>query len=256
MKKFFLILLMAALSLTSSAQNRRVADMLELPAYSNTKSYKVVFHKAYTTSFSPKHKIPNWVAWKLTKKHVETVTYKREYNYRYDPQLGRDICPDSDDYKHSGYDRGHMCPAADNRWDKVAMSECDYMSNMCPQKHELNGGKWEGLEGRCRNWAKQYGSIYVVCGPVLPENHARKRLDSGITVPEKFYKAVLRKDRKGNYYVIGYLFDQKNNYKVLSIDEIERMIGVDLFPKVPDHIERRIESKVDTSNWQHWDKIN
>ncbi len=251
-KKLLFILTVLVISFNLNAEKKRIKDMLELPAYANRGSFQVVFHRAYTTSYSPKHKIPNWVAWDLTNWEVSTSVCKRRNNFKPDPKIKRS--PTSKDYSHSGYDRGHMCPAADNKWSAVAMKECFYMSNMCPQLHKLNGGRWKGLEDRCRKWAKRYGKIYIVCGPILEKN-VKKRIGPRITVPERFFKAILRQDKKGHYYMIGYIFTQNNDYKVVTIDKIESSTGLNLFHRLPDNIERELEGKVDTRNWLHWDSL-
>lgn len=57
-----------------------------------------------------------------------------------------------------------MCPAADNKWDKQAMRESFYMTNICPQHHNLNRGDWKELEDDCRRWVEESGTIYIACG--------------------------------------------------------------------------------------------
>ena len=84
-----------------------------------------------------------------------------------DPDLPENQAVTTDDYKRSGMDRGHMCPAGDNRWHWKAMQESFYMTNICPQNHNLNRGDWKELEDACRLWTKKEGKLYIVCGPVL-----------------------------------------------------------------------------------------
>lgn len=84
-----------------------------------------------------------------------------------DPDLPESQAVTTDDYKRSGMDRGHMCPAGDNRWHWKAMQESFYMTNICPQNHNLNRGDWKELEDACRLWTKKEGKLYIVCGPVL-----------------------------------------------------------------------------------------
>ena len=99
------------------------------------------FRLGYTVSFNPELNIPNWVAWELnSSKLVEKES--RAGHFYPDPDIPRGIAVETGDYSNSGYDRGHMCPAADNKWDKQAMRESFYMTNICPQHHNLNRGNW------------------------------------------------------------------------------------------------------------------
>lgn len=233
-------------------QRRRIADMLELPAHSNIYSYQEIYHMAYTVSFNFKHKIPNWVAWMLTRDNVSQKICHRTDNFSPDPKIEKNKCPNKESYMYSGYDRGHMCPAGDNTWSRVAMDECFYMSNICPQLHQLNAGLWETLEERCRKWAVQFGTIYIVCGPVFPKG-SYKTIGDNITIPNMFFKAILRIE-KNRYHIIGYLFSQDNYRKIVTIDEIEQLTGLNLFHKIDENVQIKIESQIDCTGWPYFDR--
>lgn len=112
-----------------------------------------------------------------------------------DPDLPEHEAVTTDDYKGAGMDRGHMCPAGDNRWHWKAMQESFYMTNICPQNHNLNRGDWKELEESCRRWAQEEGKIYIVCGPILyDQRHRTIGKKHKITVPEAFFKVVLCAD--------------------------------------------------------------
>ena len=103
-------------------------------------------------------------------------------------------------------DRGHMCPAGDNRWHWKAMQESFYMTNICPQNHNLNRGDWKELEDACRLWTKKEGKLYIVCGPVLyRQNHRTIGRKHKVTVPEAFFKVILS-TRNGHPKAIGFIF--------------------------------------------------
>ena len=80
----------------------------------------------------------------------------------------------SNDYTKSGYDRGHMAPAADMKWSKQAMAESFYMSNICPQKPQPEPRRLEDLEEKSRQWAKKYGAVYIACGPVYDHGKPKR----------------------------------------------------------------------------------
>lgn len=108
----------------------------------------------YLVSYNSNTRIANWVAWKLTPERLKENT-ERINNFRPDPDLPKSKAVTTQDYKGSGWDRGHLCPAGDNKWDREAMIESFYMTNICPQHHNLNRGDWNELEQKCRKWVKK-----------------------------------------------------------------------------------------------------
>lgn len=209
--------------------------------------------KGYTTSYNREHKIPNWVAWELTpEKLIERES--RTDKFLPDPDLPESQAVTTDDYKRSGMDRGHMCPAGDNRWHWKAMQESFYMTNICPQNHNLNRGDWKELEDACREWAKKEGKIYIVCGPVLyRQKHRAIGRKHKVTVPEAFFKVILCTNSNPPK-AIGFIFKNLSgnhplkNY-VNSVDEVERITGIDFFPALPDDVEKKVEATCNLNLW-------
>jgi len=231
-----------------SSQTKRITDMIEVPAYSSDRAEQVIFHKAYTVSYNRDHKIPNWVAWELTSKHT-TGPIKRTDSFAPDPLVrAGDYCPTQYDYKYheTGYTRGHMCPAMDNKWDSQAMEECFYMTNICPQTDALNGGLWENLEQKCHSWANEFGEVYIVCGPIIPEHVTKQISDHQITVPDSFFKIVLRINGD-EAKAVGFIFTQENTQKSESVDAIEKMTGLDFFHNLPENIQTKVEAENNSS---------
>ena len=106
----------------------------------------------YVVSYNPDNRIPNWVAWQLTESHT-TGPYKRTgIGFQADSEA-KGVQVTTFDYSRSGYDRGHMCPSGDNKWDKTAQEQSFLMTNICPQNHNLNVGDWNEMENQCRKWA-------------------------------------------------------------------------------------------------------
>jgi len=227
---------------------------LSLPAARYGSGEKIVKHKAYTVSFNKDARIPNWVAWELTPDRCTGPYTRKDANYDWDPAIKG--CPGRSDYQYStyGYTRGHMCPAMNNRNDIDMMTECFYMSNMCPQSRELNEGTWQSLEIRCATYAKWYGKVYIVCGPVLSNPEELSEIGRGITCPYRFFKCILRygTDANGNpdKSSIGYLFTQDNDRVRVSVNEIEALTGLDLFCNLPDDEEETIESNTKETGWR------
>ena len=141
-------------------------DGLEIPIGPNDEI--IVSHTGYTLSYSEEYEVPYWVAYSLTREEVITQTAERKDNFRPDELIPTDSAS-LNDYKKSGYDRGHMAPAADFKWSEEAMSDTFYLSNMCPQVHSFNAGIWSDLESAVRSIAYTDGEVYVVTGPVLTD---------------------------------------------------------------------------------------
>lgn len=232
----------------------RSGRKMELPGRMKGVPERIIEHMGYTLSFNREHNEPNWVAWELTADEAEGDVPRAD-DFLPDPQVPEPHRVTTEDYKGSGYDRGHMVPAADMKWSAKAMSECFYMSNICPQNHSLNAGPWSTLEKACRRWARQEGSVYVVCGPVFKGNRQKtigKRLR--ITVPDGFFKVVLSL-RKGQEKAIGFYYANRAGKRTLeqaamTVDEVEELTGIDFFVNVPDGLEQRVEATARLKSWR------
>ncbi len=158
-----------------------------------------------------------------------------------------------EDYSNSGWSRGHMAPAADFRWDSDAMDETFYLTNICPQNSTLNGKDWNYLEGRVRSWAGKYGRVWVVTGPIVGTNKYGTIGEHNVVVPDSFYKVVLA-SKDGAYNAIGFVVD---NYALRyyldkcakTVNEVEKLTGLDFFPNLDDKIEEQVESQKKFSDW-------
>lgn len=223
----------------------------ELPAFRKNSNEIILKRKGYTASYNPITKLPNWVAWHLTAAHADGDAKRKGNAFHEDTDVPEPRA-NTYDYVRSGYDRGHMCPAGDNKWDALAMEQTFLMTNICPQDHVLNIGDWNNLEAQCRQWAKQYGDIYIVCGPILYTGKHKTIGKNKVVVPEAFFKVILRMGKSPQ--AIGFIY--RNNDKrhpwgdyVNSVDEVERITGYDFFPTLPDSVERRVEKKYDAEAW-------
>ncbi len=224
-----------------------------LPAPLKQRPEKILERRTYTVSYNTRLNLPNWVAWELNRERL-VERESRTDKFLPDPDLPPAQAVTTDDYKGSGYDRGHMCPAADNRWHWRAMRESFYMTNICPQNHNLNRGDWKELEDACRDWAQRDGSIYIVCGPILyNRKHKVIGREHRVTVPEAFFKVVLSL-AGGKPKAIGFIYKNTSGNRPLdsyvnTVDQVERITGMDFFPGLPDEVEREVESRYDLSLW-------
>ena len=221
---------------------------LELPKIKQ--GDQVIEHYAYTLNYIESYEQASWVAYELTAS--ETVKkYERSDQFYVDPKVKTGSATGID-YKGSGYDRGHLAPAADMSWSSKAMVESFYYSNMSPQDPGFNRGVWKRLEEQVRNWAKEYGKIYVVTGPVL-KGKLPTIGPSRVAVPTYYYKALLVPSGK-SYKGIGFVLANTSsslalNQFAVTIDSVEQLTGIDFFHLLPDHEELKIEKTMCTSCW-------
>lgn len=211
----------------------------------------ILQRKAYLVSYNKDTKIPNWVAWQLTAEHTDGAL-KRMNNFHEDED-----CPlpraTLQDYRGSGWSRGHMCPAGDNKWDSEAMYDSFSLVNACPQDSKLNSGLWNSIEMDCRKWARKFGEIYIVCGPVLMRREHHTIGDNEVVVPEAFFKVILcltGKPKAFGFIVRNTEGNKKKDLYYNSIDDVERITGIDFFPALPDDIENEVEAKADINDWK------
>lgn len=212
---------------------------------------QILDKKGFKISYNEKLKIPNWVAWKLTAEMTQG-TLKRSNNFAPDPDAPASSQPT--DYKNSGYDRGHMAPSGDMKWNPEAMTQCFYMTNIAPQKQVLNGGPWNKLEERCRTWACRYKTIYIICGPVPTDRPVEYIGQSKVAVPKRFFKVILAPDTKYGPMGIGFVMNNGQNkdgmrHTALSIDEVEAITGYDFFSALPDSVENEVEKMNNLLLW-------
>ena len=225
-------------------------DGLEIPIGPNDEI--IVSHTGYTLSYSEEYEVPYWVAYSLTREEVITQTAERKDNFRPDELIPTDSAS-LNDYKKSGYDRGHMAPAADFKWSEEAMSDTFYLSNMCPQVHSFNAGIWSDLESAVRSIAYTDGEVYVVTGPVLTDGPYETIGENNVAVPKYFYKVIL--DYTDPVIkAIGFIMPNENSseplsYFAMSVDEVEEITQIDFFPALPDDIEDVVEAEFDPSLW-------
>jgi endonuclease G len=226
-------------------------EKIEIPAKIIGRQEQIITHTGYTVSYNSDWKIPNWVAYELANEEVKGIT-PRYNTFIPDPEISYSESASTDDYKNSGWDRGHMAPAGDMKWSEQAMKESFYLSNICPQNKNLNAGIWKDLEEQVRGLAVQKGKIYIVCGPIVSKQPKTIGYNK-IVVPDAFFKVLLQND-SGNCSAIAFMFANESGRKPLStyamsVEEMQIITGIDFFPALPDSIEEKMESQVDFTKW-------
>lgn len=266
MKKYLFLLLLPAIYLVALSYGRWEsglppvdpaeddAVLMELPDLRD-EDQLIISHTGYTLSYNAKTNCPDWVAWELTGTEASTAVTSRNDDFRGDPEVPEANRVQTADYRGSGFDRGHMCPAADMKWSVEAMSDCFYMTNICPQVPVLNQKWWEHLERACRRWAQQEGTIYICCGPiyydeVLPQFIGR---DIQVRVPEGFFKVILSL-QKGNEKAIAFVYRNTDERQTMedaltTVDEVEQLTGLNFFPTLDPAIKASLEKQMNLRIW-------
>lgn len=237
-----------------------VSDVEE-PAVEESRDYLpasstgvVIRHRYYTLSYSEEHEQAEWVAYKLTREELEQPWTGRVDNFRPDPKV-KSGSATPDDYRSSGYDRGHLAPAADRAFSEQAMDETFYMSNISPQAPNFNKGVWRELEELTRSWAKRNGYLYVVAGPILSLRPKGVVGDNEVSVPAAYFKVLLDPEEpqvKG----IGFIIPNEVSFEPLHkfavpIDKVEEITGIELFAGLlPQGQEEEVESKMNIDLWE------
>ena len=200
---------------------------MEQPAKMNGVPEVILKRTGYIVSYNTKTNIPNWVAWHLTAEHTSGSVERHHEVFHEDTDAPTPRVTD-EDYFNSGFDRGHMCPAGDNKWDRKAMNETFLFTNICPQVHALNG------------------DVYIVCGPILDDPQPRTIGRRKVVVPKRFFKVILC--LQDGPKAIGFIYENSSHNSrslfknATNVDEIEQLTGIDFFPKLRDDIETRIEA--------------
>lgn len=210
----------------------------------------IVHHNTYSLSYSEPYEQAEWVAYELKKEHLSNTNFDRPY-FEIDKAI-KTGAASWRNYKNSGYDRGHLCPAGDRRYSREAYDETFLTSNISPQEHDFNSGIWNTLEQKVRYWASKYDGVFVITGGVL-KGDLKTIGSEEVAVPNQFYKVILDYN-SGNPKVLAFLLPHKNSSQplyefVVSVDEVELLTGIDFFSELDDTTENAIEAASDYKQW-------
>ncbi|MGP1438332.1 MAG: DNA/RNA non-specific endonuclease [Treponema sp.] len=209
-------------------------------------------YKAFNLEFSPKDKQARWVGYFISRERLEGEKIKRKgFSFLEDKKIVGGSA-NNDDYKGSGYDRGHLVPARDMAFSKETLKESFLFSNISPQVPKFNRGKWSELESYVRDMAKKYELIYVITGPIFDEEDAKIGMNA-VSVPSYFFKALLFYT-SSKIEAIGFIMPNqklKENLETFacSIDSLELLVDIDVFASLPDEIEEIVEKSYNKEFW-------
>jgi len=233
---------------------------------------RVLFHVEYVLCYDVDRKVALWASYRL--ESADVVDAQRVNAFRTDPRLPIDQNPSCDDYAGSGFDRGHTVPRSDMNRSLTAMVNTFFLTNMTPQRPNVNQGTWARLEDWVRAWAKLSGWVHVISGSVFdddddqqpddPANAQLSQSSSGVGVPSHYYKVIIRETTPGQVEAITLLIPNaanvpgrgaqditKDNYlrqRIRTIAEVRRRTGLDLLP-TPPFDKQTLEQAVASDLW-------
>ncbi len=206
--------------------------------------------EGFALGYSHKYRQAIWICYTLKKENLLREKVKRRNKFQADPAITvRPVTPK--DYSRTGYDRGHLAPAADMIYSFDAMLHSFFMSNICPQLPGCNRGIWKRIEKQARNWAINEEKLYIITGPIFGEK--KKMLGkTDIPIPSAFYKIIL--DMTPPMKMIAFVTPNQPSKKrvnsfVTTVDHIEELTGFDFFSGMDDTLETKLESE---ANYDHW----
>ena len=243
------------------------------------RSYTELIRHGYTVGYDPTRKIPLWVQYRLTEARSTDDTFPRTDGFDDDGEVhftGRAL---DSDYANSGYDRGHIAPADDMRFDETAEAESNLLTNIAPQVGgRFNSSIWKTLENRVRSWVKDRDDLTIIAGPVFEPRDAVFREDEplsrqpetprqmvhnvigehDVAVATHFFKVVADLRDPERPAVLAFLMphvatepgpERDLARYLVSVDEIERASGLDLLAGLPDGIENAVEQEAARQLW-------
>ena len=232
-------------------------DMAEVPA-ALTDSLQQVYaaglqrvdYKGFRVYYNARWHMPACVAYELTLDE-SLGSLPRGKDWLVDDTVKG--CAATSAFKGSGYDRGHMAPAGDMRWDTLAMKQSFMMTNICPQDHSLNEGDWNRLEEKVREWVQRDRALIVLCGPIVSRGDSLALGEDRVRVPGAFYKIVLA-HRASPMRVAAFIYPNKAGERGLqdravTVREIERLTGLDFFKALPRDEQDRLETRINLNPW-------
>lgn len=259
-------------------QKNREGWRLEFPRFyqGSNKTYEVTHYtteanlgklRNYSIEWDAKLKANRWTCYELYDVLLQK-NVKRQNAFQQDPEIPANEQTSPDDYRESGFTRGHLCPSGDRLYSAAQNKQTFYLTNMQPQIQGHNGGVWGKLEEKVRAWAGRCDTLYIVkaatidkdeyiCNQADLEEMAQKESSdkslhfNGI-VPKFFYMALLAYDKKTNTYrALGIWSPHYNNSKseYITIQELQNRTGIDFFCNLSDDIEQAVETTIDQAYW-------
>lgn len=223
------------------------------PSTTNPKILRRAFYTCrvgYAALYDPAERTPLWVSEHLKKANFSGNAERDQLDFIADPDIPSGALPNSSDYANSGYDKGHMAPAADFKSSQQAMNSTFRFANSVPQTPQSNRGIWKQLEDTTRELAVRRGELHVITGPVFSDAK-RSKLNGRISIPNATFKILI--DSKGSA-MTGFVIPNNavvgKNFRIyqVKVREIEKLTGLNFNPNLPKALADKLEA-VNGGDW-------
>ncbi len=218
--------------------------------YMPSSTDNLVYHKSfYSHSYLKDKKLSEWTIY-FTSNDMKFGEVLRTDRFHSDPSIESKFSAVLSDYRGSGYDRGHLVPAADMSFDYTAMNESFLMTNIAPQKPEFNRGIWLRIENNVRELRMKYDSLIIITGCFFTDstyNYPQKI--GNVSVPAFYYKVIadIEESRAFCFIVPNDPKDEKGedygeiDEYIYSVDQLENLTNIDFFYKLPKYQQELLE---------------
>ena len=218
----------------------------------------ILEYTGFYSGYNSKVKNPVWVAYYLKKQYLQAKKILKRRKFKKDPNLSSSLSAGLNDYKKSGYDRGHLARQADMYGrNKKCEEEACYLTNIVPQKPNFNRKVWLNLENAVQKWTMKAGELWIISGPVFDSFHTYLHdKERGVEIPDGFYKILVRKNKSAGYDFLSFLMNQESTSLdlvdyIVSIDSVEQVTNLDFFHLLEDNTEDYLE-KEKFKLWKNW----
>lgn len=203
---------------------------------------------SFAIGYSFKYRQPLWVCYILSASQLKMPKMRRRNRFTADPDIRLNPVKPAE-YRKTGYDRGHLAPAADMNYAELPMKHSFYMSNMSPQLPGFNRGIWKRLELQIRQWAKREEKLCIITGPLFFSGQPQ-RIGRMIPVPDAFFKIIL--DLTPPHKMVAFVIPNNTTKKRLksfavTVDHVENLTGFDFFSGFPG--ENELENRNQIKLW-------
>ena len=207
--------------------------------------------KGFSLGYSQKYKQAIWVSYILEAHNLQSKQVPRRNKFKPDPSVKNNPVKPSD-YSKTGYDRGHLAPAADMTYSVITEQESFYMTNMSPQIPGCNRGIWKRVESQVRDWAIKEEKICVITGPIFAKDY-KKMGKADIAVPVAFYKVIL--DLTPPRKMIAFIIPNEPSKRriqsfIVPVDKVESITGFHFFSELLDHPDYELKKKSNYADWK------
>jgi len=238
----------------------------EIMQYGYPDTATLRYRTDYVLSYDGRNRVPHWVCEHLNAERLKGDADRKKSKFKEDPSIPVEFRSTLNDYKGSGFDRGHMAPAADHKSSQKAMDDTFFLSNMSPQVGiGFNRDYWSRLEDRVREWALSKKELYVYTGPLyIPEAEADGKKyvkyqvigGNNVAVPTHFFKVILAEMADGRIEMLAFVLPNRKIPPdtalasfLASVDEVERLSGLDFFNVLDRETQERMEKERQTRVW-------